>query len=291
MYHFKLLNIAISLRTAGESKCVQMPKYGLLTNPIYKTTEQVDTFARLGFDYAEIGMEEPYALPSALKKERHSILRALKRNNMFAIGHTAYWNDFGTSHARIRNAWIAEAKEMINVASVLRLGFLNFHFYGGSGQAKKIPSGRKMFLDNFTNAMSELSDFAERKNITLMLENIPPRDTKTAYMLKEFEYVVRNVPSLMVHLDVAHAFVEGGSGKIDEYIRKFDKRIVHIHMHDNHGKSDEHLPLGKGKINFRRVISSLKRIGYDRTITFEVFPSNIDAMGSRKLFERMWNEK
>jgi sugar phosphate isomerase/epimerase len=30
-------------------------------------------------------------------------------------------------------------------------------------------------------------------------------------------------------------------------------RAHHIHIHDNHGQSDEHLPLGAGTINWEKV--------------------------------------
>jgi sugar phosphate isomerase/epimerase len=205
------------------------------------------------------------------------------------VGHTAYWVDFGTAHERVRDGWINEAKEMISVASELEMEFLNFHFFSGNGSAKKIPEGRKIFLNNFANSMRELSNFGKGKRITLMLENMTPYNPKTAYTIDDFDYVIRKVPSLMVHLDIAHAFVEGGNKKIDEYIKRFSKKIVHVHAHDNSGEKDEHLPIGEGKINFKKAISSLKRINYDKTVTFEVFPSNSDAKKSKEKFERLWN--
>jgi sugar phosphate isomerase/epimerase len=265
-----------------------MPKYGLMNNPIKDVVSEINNFASLGFDYAEISIEEPCSTPRLLMKGKKRILAALSRNRMFAIGHTAYWVDFGTQHENVRKGWINEAKKMIATAKELNLGFLNFHFFPGNGSAKRIPKGRKAFLDNFTASMKELAAFAKGNNITLMLENMPVRDRKTAYRIKEFGHVIRNVPGLMVHLDVAHAFTEGGNRKIDEYMEKFSDKIVHVHVHDNHGKDDEHLPIGNGRIDFKRVVAGLKRINYDKTITFEVFTSDRDAQRSRKIFERIW---
>jgi sugar phosphate isomerase/epimerase len=61
-------------------------------------------------------------------------------------------------------------------------------------------------------------------------------------------------------------------------------------MHDNHGKQDEHLPLGKGKIDVREVIRLLKEVNYNRTITFEVFSSHVDAVRSMRSFNKQWNK-
>lgn len=265
-----------------------MPKYGLLTNPTHNVVSEINEFAKLGFDYTEIGIEEPYSTNEILRRDKKKILAAIKKNGMFVLGHTSFWNDFGSMHTNVRMGWIKEAKEMINTSSQLNIDLLNFHFFPGVQMIKKIPEGRKIYLDNFVNTMKEISVFAKSKGITLMLENLP-HGKRNLYTIKEFNHVIKSVPNLMVHLDVAHAFIEGGNAKIDEYIRRFSKKLVHLHVHDNHGEDDEHLPIGKGSINFKRVISSLKKIGYDKTITFEVFPDPVDAQKSRKKFEKMWN--
>ena len=99
---------------------------------------------------------------------------------------------------------------------------------------------------------------------------------------------MKSVPQLNCHLDVAHAFIEGGMGRIEEYLNRFSSKLMHIHIHDNHGELDEHLPLGSGSIDFKKVVRWLKAIGYNRTITFEVFTSYKDAVKSREYFRSLW---
>ncbi len=101
---------------------------------------------------------------------------------------------------------------------------------------------------------------------------------------------MRAVPDLKFHLDVAHAFIENRMKGVSDYIEAFRERLVHVHIHDNHGKWDEHLPLGRGKIDFRNVARFLKEISYARTITFEVFTSRADAVRSRESFKKQWNK-
>ncbi|TQS85434.1 MAG: hypothetical protein A3208_03175 [Candidatus Methanoprimaticola hominis] len=43
-------------------------------------------------------------------------------------------------------------------------------------------------------------------------------------------------------------------GQIDAMIDTFGDRIVNIHIHDNHGETDEHLTIGDGDIDFAHVI-------------------------------------
>ena len=266
-----------------------IPKFGLLTDPIQSVPNEIIRFKKLGFDYAEIGIEEPLATPKILAHQKKRILRTLSDNGMFAIGHSAYWVQFGSTHEKARRGWIEEAKDMIRVASQLKLGLLNFHFYGKLGRVGDTQESVNTFLDNFSNAMNELCKFSKAKGIQLMLENVPVEDHGTGG-IGNFSHVMESVPQLNCHLDIAHAFIEGGMSRIKSYLTRFNERLVHIHIHDNHGELDEHLPLGSGNINFKRVVKWLQEIEYTRTITFEVFTSYRDAKRSREYFKKLWNQ-
>ena len=72
------------------------------------------------------------------------------------------------------------------------------------------------------------------------------------------------------------------------YINTFRDKIIHIHWHDNHGRKDEHLPIGEGLIDHEEIVRALKNIEYDRTITLEVFTNSNDAISSRNKLKIMW---
>jgi sugar phosphate isomerase/epimerase len=266
------------------------PKFGLLTDPLEPVLPQIARFNKLGFDYVEVGIEEPKATPQILLAERAEILHSLSAHGMSTVGHTAYWVEFGSAHERARRGWIDEAKEMIQVASELQINLLNFHFYVGHGRVGASEESKDIFLENFIDAMKELTQHAAGLKVDLMLENHPPVKRNLLESIDSFSQVMNSVPALRFHLDVAHAFIENGMRGVKRYIDSFENRLAHVHMHDNHGELDEHLPLGKGSINVRRVIELLKRIGYDKTVTFEVFTSESDAVRSRRIFEKQWRK-
>lgn len=264
-----------------------MPRFGLLTDPIESVPDEVVRFKRLGFDYVEIDIEEPAATPQSLTKQRKLILKVLSETEMFAIGHTAYWVQFGSSHEKARTGWIEEAKDMIRTASLLKLELLNFHFYGRLGRVGVTQESTSTFIDKFTAAMRELTKFAKTSNVQLMLENVPTENSGLG-RIENFSAVMGAVPELKFHLDVGHAFIENRMEGVKSYMETFGERLVHIHLHDNHGKEDEHLPLGHGKINFKKVVAWLKEINYSKTITFEVFTSHKDAVRSREYLKKLW---
>ena len=119
-----------------------------------------------------------------------------------------------------------------------------------------------------------------------MLENIPL--SNGIHKVNEIKYIIDNVPSLFVHLDVAHAFTSGGMESVTEYINTFRDKIIHIHWHDNHGSRDEHLPIGEGLIDHEKAVRALKDIDYDKTITLEVFTNSNDAKTSADKLRTIW---
>jgi len=267
-----------------------LPEFGLLTDPLESVPHEIIVFHKLGFDYVEIGIEEPEATPNILTRQKDEILDSLSRNGMFALGHTAYWVGFGSCHEKVRRGWIEEAKDMVHVASELKIELLNFHFYGGHGRVGATEESSDLFLQNFVDAMRELTQFAATEKVELMLENAPPEKGASLESIEYFSHVMKAVPALRFHLDVGHAFIENRMKGVRDYINAFGDRLVHVHMHDNHGKQDEHLPLRMGKIDFRKVVKFLKQADYERTITFEVFTSHADAVRSREFLKREWNE-
>jgi len=55
-------------------------------------------------------------------------------------------------------------------------------------------------------------------------------------------------------LDMGHA---NTNGNVLEFLEDLSM-VVHVHLHDNKGKSDEHIELGKGNINWKEVIPKFK---------------------------------
>ena len=268
----------------------RVPRFGLLTNPLENVALEISRIKRLGFDYVEIGIEEPSATPSILTVQIDEIRSALAGNATCPLGHTAYWVGFGSSHEEVRSGWIREAKQMITVGSQLGVHLLNFHFYSRLGMVGRTEKSREGFLQNFTNSMAELAHFAAQNGVELMLENVPAEEGHPLESLACFLQVMSGVPSLKFHFDIAHAFIENRMKGVREYLDTFPDKLAHIHIHDNHGKQDEHLPLGEGKIDFKKVVKLLKEFNYDRTITFEVFTSQSDAVRSRQLLKKLWDK-
>ena len=250
-------------------------KFGKLTNPTKDVLEEIKTTYKMGFDFVEIGIEGPAETPETLFKKKKQILNLLKKYKLFAIGHTSWWIELGTQYEPVRKGWIEESKKIIRLCNELGIKLLNFHSHS-RGTYISDKFGKKIVLKNFIKSLKELVEYGKKYNVEIMLENAAEKGEIKDF--KDFKYVVDRVPSLKVHLDVGHAFIYDEMKGVENYIRAFKNKIVHIHMHDNHGKADEHLPIGAGSVDYKKVVKLLKGIKYNKTITFEIFSKDLDLL-------------
>jgi len=138
--------------------------------------------------------------------------------------------------------------------------------------------------DNFElkiKKLNEVADFARSKDSILALEN-------TEEDLMTLKKVFDEIPKIDFCLDIGHAYLLGEEQHCISLIENFGALLKHIHMHDNVGgysaKSDLHLPIGDGNINFTLIFEKLKGANYSGNITLELH--NVDKESRRISMER-----
>ncbi len=250
-------------------------KIGVMTNPTKDILKEIEFIGKNDFDFVEIGMEWPEGKAENLLKKKNEILRLLKKYNLFAIAHTAWWMNFSSPYELVRKAWVEEAKKEINAAKELGIKLINFHTH-----SREISSFYKdykfLILENFVRSIKELINYAEKYDIKIMIENTMQKGEIVEF--EDFKYIVNKIPKVKVNFDVGHAFIHGGMKTIKKYIKTFGNKIEHVHIHDNYGKGDDHLPLGVGILDWKKIIKELKKIGYDKTITLEIYVPDKDYL-------------
>jgi sugar phosphate isomerase/epimerase len=113
------------------------------------------------------------------------------------------------------------------------------------------------------------------------------------HQLINIDSLLSRIPALCVHLSSGHARMEYDYDRFDDYVRRFDKRIRHVHLSENDGTADQHLPIGsaaRSRIDWPRNIRILRRSGYDGTMTLKVFAPEQDyLLLSKTLLRRWWD--
>jgi sugar phosphate isomerase/epimerase len=245
--------------------------FGAMNFPVAPVLDEIETFARLGFDYLELAMDPPMAHHSILSSSRAVITRALKVNGLGLICHLPTFLSTADLTESLRQASLTEMRRSLEVAADLGAKKVVLHPSMAGGMGAFVLDTVKGYAFDF---LSEIVDTAHGLDVTICLENMFPRN-RFGVEPDDFEEIFKTFPSLRLTLDTGHANVDDRRGRrLKELVNRFGHWIGHLHVSDNQGKRDDHLAVGQGTINFTRLVRRLKIAGYDDTVTLEVFDEN-----------------
>ena len=260
--------------------------YGAMNSPLRPILDEVKAIAELKFDYLELAMDPPYCDSRNLKKQKREIQESLAQHDMELVCHLPTFLSTADLTDRLRQASIDETLTSLEVAAEIEPLKVVLH--------PSYMMGLGAFLPELTraHAMESLEIIVEKAHslgLCLCLENMFPR-SQWLINPEEFVDILAKFPTVNLLLDIAHAHIEDAGGKkCLRFIELFGDRIGHLHVSDHFGKEDQHLPIGAGIIDFSRVVKALKGIGYDDTITLEVFSRDRDYLKlSKKKMEEMF---
>jgi sugar phosphate isomerase/epimerase len=262
-------------------------QYGAMNFPVKPVLQELDEFSAMGFDYLELTMDPPQAHHSNIKKQMVDLVNALEQNKMGLVCHMPTFLNLGDLTEGLRIASLREMLDSLELAAELRPMKVVLHPPYVTGLGLFVYDQAKGF------GMENLAAIVERGRalgLTMCLENMFAK-TMTLVRPEDFDPVFDRFPDLKLTLDTGHAHCGSRGGKAPlEFISRFADRIGHVHISDNFGKEDSHLPVGAGTIDFSRFIKALKDSGYDGTMTFEIFSKDRTYLKmSRDKIAELWN--
>ncbi len=71
-------------------------------------------------------------------------------------------------------------------------------------------------------------------------------------------------------LDLGHARIDPHGGDVVEAIEVDAGHLLAIDVHDNRGRSDDHLVPFDGAIDWPAALTAVQKVGYDGALTFEL---------------------
>lgn len=112
----------------------------------------------------------------------------------------------------------------------------------------------KVWMEHAYRSFSEIVELCEKHNLKVAIENVFERNPDNIAEL--LEKLPRNIAGFCFDPGHANLFSEI---EITEWLTPFSGRVFEVHLHDNHGKVDEHLPIGDGNIPFDRIFKILEK--------------------------------
>lgn len=157
-------------------------------------------------------------------------------------------------------------EEIIAAAAALpRIGGQTLVLHGGSENEKAVDSPVQR-LDQSIKSLGEIYVFCRKIGIRMAIEDM------LAHLLggrtREVEWIVGKLPpDVGICLDTGHSFL---SGDLLGRLRAFAPRLITLHVHDNRGKKDDHLPPGEGNINWPELTNALEATGFRGQLILEI---------------------
>ena len=135
-------------------------------------------------------------------------------------------------------------------------------------------------------ALQQLCTAAAAQDIVVALENMQAGD---AYPTRCSDFssiwsLLDQIPSLEVTLDVGHAHV--ARVPLADIVQRLGRRLHHIHAHDNDGTADQHLPVGHGTVDWRKLIAAFDAISYSGFLELE-FPGYEAHVAAARFLQKM----
>ena len=208
--------------------------------------------SRAHFDYGS--KQEIQALKSALEANRLTLgsLHAPTSKDMSATRESGTPLSICEVERVRRIEAMDEFKRAIDVSEELPFSRMVLHM-GGS---RETADPRKR--DAAFSSLEHLVLHAHHAGVTLAVENTTSEMGDPAY-LRAFVEETR-LTGLRFNFDVGHANLADGPAeqRLEESFAPLRDLVASVHLHDNHGDKDEHLPPYDGTIDWSAAIPLLK---------------------------------
>jgi len=166
----------------------------------------------------------------------------------------------------VRQTSLGEVKRAIDLAARLGARLITVHPTPCNGHEWHYdPEVERLERE----ALSEICADAADHGVIIALENMssgsifPHRYSDFSRLLA----LLKEIAPLGITLDVGHANLAQVS--LPDMVRRLGHRIRHVHIHDNDGSADQHLPVGQGTVDWVSFVKALAAIDYEGFLELE----------------------
>lgn len=234
--------------------------------------QMVDAFAEAGFRFVEVVLTE------RMMENLPSLIQVMNSRGLSALSvHAPFHLDSVISAPGRQDEALSIGLSTINAAVAAGAKAITLH----PGASPPLGISVRDCISTALSNIMTVRELAARHGIEVLLEN-----TAAFFVLgikvhgqlastpDEMERYLGPVfaPNLRMTFDTSHASTIREC-PLDAFIRRMNSRIASVHLSDSTGLVD-HLPIGWGRLDFSRVFSALRSIGFDGNAVLEFRPSH-----------------
>jgi sugar phosphate isomerase/epimerase len=257
----------------------QIAGFGFEEIELFATKSHFDyrdeaTISRLGQWLAETGL--------TLHSLHAPITDVFGSGSSPAPGATIYSTAAG-AHDR-REAAVRETEAALQVARRIPFDVMVLHLGTTTGMNQADDNHRGAAV----RSLEEICQIADPLNVRVAVEVIPNRLSDASALVDLLEHDL-DAMTAGICLDFGHAHL---MGEVADAVETVAEHLIATHVHDNHGRDDEHLIPYLGTIDWNLALVTMQKIGFDGTYMMELAGTGSsaavleEARRARQRFER-----
>ena len=184
----------------------------------------------------------------------------------------------------VRQRAVREAEAALQIAR--RIPFKTLVVHLGTPASKNNPGDNSRAASG--RSAEEICRLAEPLGVRVAFEVIPNALSTPTSLVSMLEHDLE-APHAGICMDFGHAFL---GGDVPDAIETSAEHLIATHVHDNHGRSDDHLVPYSGSIDWDAALVTMQKIGYEGTYLLELANTGTaasvleEARRARQRFER-----
>jgi sugar phosphate isomerase/epimerase len=245
--------------------------------------DRIELFAtRTHFDYhnpAAVADLQQWLAEAGL--EMHGVHAPIGES--FSAGRWGPPLSLASADADARARALAEAELALQIARRVPFKVLVAHI--GLPRTQQ-PSAADNSRDGARRSIDELQRLAEPLGVKVAIEVIPNELSRVGSLVHFVEEVLQRA-DVGICLDFGHAHMDGD---LVDAIETVSEHLITTHVHDNRGRTDDHLVPFEGTIDWPSALTAVQKIGYEGTLLLEVAAhgsARETLVKARKARERM----
>jgi sugar phosphate isomerase/epimerase len=230
--------------------------------------ETVEVFAtRTHFDYhnpASVADLQQWLGESGL--ELHGIHAPIGES--FTAGRWGPPLTIATTDPDARARAVAEAEHALHIARRIPVKVLVTHL-GLPRTQQSLPAENSR--DAARRSIETLQRLAAPLGVRIALEVIPNELSRAGslvhFLEEDLDIDELETPGVGICLDFGHAHMDGD---LLDAIETVSGHLITTHVHDNRGRTDDHLVPFEGTIDWPAALTAVQKVGYDGTLLLEI---------------------
>lgn len=232
----------------------------------------------------ELFCERPQLFPMNPDSKTIEWLRNIKEkyNLEFSLHVPCYDLNPASRNPGVRKLVIEQYTQTFKLANSLDTPHVVVH--SGHKSDGNIPDEEALELAIETLRVCQKS--ALEQNVKMLVENTGYGSISFIKKPDDLRKLVDGISeSVGIVIDTGHAHLQGLS--LLDCFDLFGKRIIQIHVNDNYGDTDSHLPIGNGDINFCEMIKKMKILSLSPLMIIEIYERDEPILAIKQSIEKL----